>query len=612
MARYYYLGPWQWKDASGIIPGWYPPEHTVGLFDLRASGAEACGFFATEQRLSDSAYVELGDGSDLRDYRTTRADRDAWRSELGLTTADVPEGIDTLADLLIWTFEQCGDPARRERFRPPTATHGGQIELHLGGHSRLSRKAFDDLPAPARERILKTVRLDMAELFELCNLTGPAMRERGIVRKPPRDLYRRVATDYMRKYRLDDHRLLFPEPLKNHVEPPLPVATTYADDSDRASLGAGWTPVDGSWDIYNSAEVQCTGGGTGSTAVMRYESDLSTDDHYCQVDFTYANYSQRWLGPCARFAVDSETGYFSLVRSAGGLRQLTKLENGSTTALDSDDAGGGPPQTVKVRVSGSTIQLYDDGECIFTVTDTAIAGNLRTGLCGDPAGTERGDNFLAEDLPVITVELDWTPSTSADVDHYAIRRSDAGGEVELSGPVHATAVSPPWSEDVTGLIGEYQYLVRAVDSDGNEEANISQAILVVLDEDGPTALPAEPRLVEARAIAGGRIELEWLYDPAYEYLGPGAAHEARIYWDAGTGEIDFTESHATVLMNNPTSATRFTWQSTPLTDGQEYRFVVRIANHPWPDGVETQNADEHAAVCDATQPSAPSLTAAII
>ena len=59
--------------------------------------------------------------------------------------------------------------------------------------------------------------------------------------------------------------------------------------------------------------------------------------------------------------------------------------------------------------------------------------------------------------------------------------------------------------------------------------------------------------MEACAISGGRIELEWLYDPTYEYLRPGAAREGRLYWDAGTGEIGFDVPHATVPMDHPTS-----------------------------------------------------------
>lgn len=106
--------------------------------------------------------------------------------------------------------------------------------------------------------------------------------------------------------------------------------------------------------------------------------------------------------------------------------------------------------------------------------------------------------------------------------------------------------------------------------------------------------------------------LEWLYDPRYEEYGPGAAHGARIYWDAGTGAVDFSAPHATVLMNHPMKATRYTWQSGPLTDGQTHRFVLRVATAPWPDALQTQNTDEHAATADSSVPTAPILSAQAI
>jgi len=65
-------------------------------------------------------------------------------------------------------------------------------------------------------------------------------------------------------------------------------------------------------------------------------------------------------------------------------------------------------------------------------------------------------------------------------------------------------------------------------------------------------------------------------------------------------------------MNNPTSATRYTYQSAPLTDGQEYHFVICIATAPWPDGIETQNTDEHAATPDGDVPSVPLLTGGMV
>ena len=159
--------------------------------------------------------------------------------------------------------------------------------------------------------------------------------------------------------------------------------------------------------------------------------------------------------------------------------------------------------------------------------------------------------------------------------------------IRLASP-YRTVAAPPWTDtifdDWTGVI---TYLLRAVAADGKEEGNIRE-VLVLPVQNGVVgvALPAEPRIVEARAIAGGRIELEWLYDPAYEYRGPGAAH--RIYWDAGIGTVDFTAPHATVPMNQPMKATRYTWQSAPphgrsdlpLHHPHRHRLLARRPRNP--------------------------------
>jgi len=212
----------------------------------------------------------------------------------------------------------------------------------------------------------------------------------------------------------------------------------------------------------------------------------------------------------------------------------------------------------------------------------------------------------------VEIVLDWDESPSPDVVAYNVYRA-MDGPLRLAVPCR-TVAGPPWADTVfddwTGVIA---YLVRAVDADGKEEGNIRE-VLVVPVQDGVVgiALPAEPRIVEARPISGGRIELEWLYDPTYEYLGPGAAHEARIYWDAGTGVMDFTEPHATVPMNHPTKATRYTWQSDALTDGHPYLFTIRIATAACPAGIETQNLDIHMAVSNSSVPATPVLAAQIV
>ena len=145
-----------------------------------------------------------------------------------------------------------------------------------------------------------------------------------------------------------------------------------------------------------------------------------------------------------------------------------------------------------------------------------------------------------------------------------------------------------------------------------EVANLSQRVTIPFENGVPAALPPEPLLVEARPISGGLIELEWLYDPALEYLGPGAAHKARIYWDGGTGVMDWSAPHAIVAMNNPIEAARYSWQSGVLTDGQEYRFVVRVATAQWPAGIETDNVTASSSLSDHAMPTAPVLTTGII
>jgi len=191
-------------------------------------------------------------------------------------------------------------------------------------------------------------------------------------------------------------------------------------------------------------------------------------------------------------------------------------------------------------------------------------------------------------------------------------RSSAGAEpLDLRSRPVQDSDALAYQQTFTDETGRSIFSVRAIDADGNEEANISQVVAIHIKNGQIVAQPAEPRIVEARAIKDGKIELEWLYVPRYEENGPGAAHEARIYWDAGTGAVDHSEPHATVTMGGPTSATRYTWDSAPLTDDQEYRFVVRAATAAWPAGIETQNTDEHAATADADQPAAPVLTASV-
>ena len=167
-----------------------------------------------------------------------------------------------------------------------------------------------------------------------------------------------------------------------------------------------------------------------------------------------------------------------------------------------------------------------------------------------------------------TLTVAWTGSASADVSTYRVRSS--GGALTLvlaSTPVQDTG-DTTYQRAFTSETGLWIILVRAVDSDGKEEANVRQAVAIPFENGAPAARPAPPRLVEVEAIEDGKIEVRRLYDPHFEQNGPGAGQEARIYWDAGTGTLDYSTPKATVSMGGPASATRYSWQTSPLTHRQ--------------------------------------------
>jgi len=211
-----------------------------------------------------------------------------------------------------------------------------------------------------------------------------------------------------------------------------------------------------------------------------------------------------------------------------------------------------------------------------------------------------------------TLAISWMASPSPSAVDYTIRSSEGEPLLDLMAALYATTALTTWSRVFTNQSGTYLFLVRARDALGREDANISQLVCITLENGAIVAKPAEPRLVTATAISGGRIELEWLYDPRYETDGPGAGYEARIYWDAGTGTMDWSEPYATVAMGGPSSATRFTWTSGALTNETIYQFAIRIGTAAWPAGIETANTDAHSATADADEPAAPVLSLSVV
>jgi len=211
-----------------------------------------------------------------------------------------------------------------------------------------------------------------------------------------------------------------------------------------------------------------------------------------------------------------------------------------------------------------------------------------------------------------TLTVSWAASPSADVATYPVRSSAGADFLDLdSAPVQDTAALS-YQQVFTSETGLYVFSVHAKDAGGLEDANLTQLVAVPFENATPAMRPAVPRITRATAIDGGKITVSYLYEPRDEYNGPGAAHEGRIYWDNGTGTVDFTSPVATVAMSNPTAVAWFEWESGELDNGQAYLFVVRIATDAHPDGIETQNVIPKTATADSDQPDAVVVTGRIV
>jgi hypothetical protein len=208
--------------------------------------------------------------------------------------------------------------------------------------------------------------------------------------------------------------------------------------------------------------------------------------------------------------------------------------------------------------------------------------------------------------------ITWTASVAPDISHYFVRWNAGSGSIPLEGaPINSTG-STTYTKNLGGLTGDFQFLIRAVDSDGNEEQNISNIIRIEVIVGVAQGTPAAPSQVGAEAIAGGKARVSFSYFPSQEVsLSPGGiAKEARIYSDNGTGTMNWATPVGTVLMDFPITPTAYTFDTGVLAN-DTYLFGVRIATDTGGLGVETTNDDTHEVTTNDDVPSATDLVVAV-
>jgi hypothetical protein len=401
MARYYYLGPWQVVTERGqsvVFNGQTltspdrtvlsPPEGTVGLVDLRPPhGQGGYGFFATDRPL-DSNYEPFGDGINrLEDVHLGAQQRSRWASMLGMSS---PTGT-TLMDVLWETLTVQADPTGEVRALPIMPTHRGMLELHLAGHSLLrAQRLTRNHPA------FQTVCRALQGSYGKINAKGKGAKLAGQWLEVQRRKLHLSADEAM--------DLLIPPGLAK--EPPGKPTTTIQDDFERgddysglgiAAEGWSWSEQTG-FGVFGLTATYITG-----AAMGRAEIDLSSDDHFSQVDIV----TMPSIGVIVRATTENvfsgTNSYYSYVAGTSPTNptRLYKTVNDSTVAIDGGATQGGSPidagGILRLQCDGSTLTGYVNGQQSLQVTDTAISGNLRLGLRGIVSGSQV-DNFQAADL----------------------------------------------------------------------------------------------------------------------------------------------------------------------------------------------------------------------
>jgi len=270
---------------------------------------------------------------------------------------------------------------------------------------QLQKLALDkfELVSVIAQRRIKT-RLALSNLYDF---SFPNFNElvATLLLSPPPGAWRRVRSRVLTQIWLGPatDKLLFSQPV-------VAGGVTLTESFNKANNGLGpdlsWSQVGGTGWVVLTNQAHMTEN-LQAIILARADSDLATDDHYAQAQLTLtATVNYCIAGPIVRKDATATMTYYvvRLFQGAASQYDLYKSVAGTLTALGSADttttytAGA----TIKISADGSTISAYKNGVALSMSpqTDTAIAGNLRTGLYGY---TESGslidaDVFQAEDV----------------------------------------------------------------------------------------------------------------------------------------------------------------------------------------------------------------------
>ncbi len=222
-------------------------------------------------------------------------------------------------------------------------------------------------------------------------------------------------------------------------------ATVFSDNFEDGNAN-GWSKSSGTWSVVSDGSYVFKQASTSATCYAYTGSSWTNYTVQARVKPLSFNGSGRTVSLCARFS--STSNFYALTLSNTNTLSIQKKVGGTTSALVSKTytVQTGTWYTLKVAVSGSSINAYVNGNLELSATDSSLASG-KVGFAMINASAEF-DDIVVEDAPAPSATVTPTATTTATVKPTATPTATATPPAVTATPtatpkVTATPTTPP-------------------------------------------------------------------------------------------------------------------------------------------------------------------------
>lgn len=244
-----------------------------------------------------------------------------------------------------------------------------------------------------------------------------------------------------------------------------------------------------------------------------------------------------------------------------------------------------------------------NGTYKIKITSTDNLGNENTGIEGTvvvanyplpPVNLEA----VAGTVALSDVTLTWEHSVEGAPDSYVIYSNNGTGTtIDRTSPVATISGALLTYVHTTPIDGDWRYVVESVVS--GVESNSQNIVFVTVPY--TEEAPEKPGPGGSLAVTGISLENVSIGKVKFSFLwiyGDNAAN-FRLYYDNGTGTVDYNTPLMTIARANQLVQTGTTDRLHVTNEEITYKFSVRAVNSA---GVEETNTDTYSIVVDGLQP----------